>query len=67
MPLLTVRLTDEEHAALKKLAAGSSMAEVIRAWISAGFIPKTISRTINHTITVGAEFHPVPKPGKTKR
>lgn len=35
MPLLTVRLTDEDYAALKSLAGGSSMAELVRSWIAA--------------------------------
>lgn len=38
MPLLTVRLTDEDYAALKSLAGGSSMAELVRAWIAGSSI-----------------------------
>ena len=62
MPLLTVRLTDEEHAALKKLAAGSSMAELIRGWIGAGIVPKPPV-----VYDPGPfEFRPAPKPGKKR-
>ena len=66
MPLLTVRLTDGEHAALKKLAAGSSMAELIRGWISAGLRPITPAWPRGEAPRP-VKFTPAPKPGKKVR
>jgi hypothetical protein len=34
MPMLTVRLTEDEYAVLKELGAGSSMAAVVKGWIA---------------------------------
>lgn len=45
MPLLTVRLSDTEHRDLKKLAEGTSMAELLRQWITAGKPDKTSDKT----------------------
>jgi len=37
MPLLTVRLTDDEHRDLKALAEGSSMAQLVKGWIARAY------------------------------
>lgn len=66
MPLLTVRLTDEEMAALKALAAETSMADLVRGWIMAGERPKDMTGVASSTHSFGVP-RPAPKPVGKKR
>lgn len=68
MPLLTVRLTDEEYAALKQLAAGTTMADLIRDWIALGIkAPTGLNKPPTDTGTFKPAFRPAPKPERKKR
>lgn len=62
MPLLTVRLSDEQYAALKKLAVGSSMADLIRGWIREGHVSPALSVT-REVAVGGVEAIGTPWPG----
>lgn len=76
MPLLTVRLTDEEHAALKALAADTSMADLIRGWVRDARQPLSITGepdgiTVDPPIAKGRRldvtFRPAPKPSRAPK